>query len=51
MRRRNVTLTIDRLDIIDDSDTDSGGDLKFATAIYDATVPGGARLTEPRYSG
>jgi hypothetical protein len=36
--------------VFDDSDTSGAGELSFSGAVYDATVAGGARLTEPQFS-
>lgn len=50
-KRRNTTVVIERIHIFDDSDTSGAGELRFASAIYDATFPKGPRITEPVFAG
>lgn len=49
--RRDTFVDIEQLHVIDDSDSTSGGDLRFSYALYDASAPGHPRLIEPRFTG
>jgi hypothetical protein len=50
-KRRDTIGDIETIHILDDSDTSGAGELKFAAAVYDATVAQGPRLGPPQVSG
>lgn len=49
--RRDCFVDVTELHIVDDSDTTSAGDLRFAYGLYDASAAGQPRLFEPRFTG